>query len=213
MVHGTRRLGPEWWLLMEGAVGTVAVVVVDVVDDEPLELALVPDDGAVEQFSADGSDPAFGGGVCHEGTDWGLDAGDSAEQGSVIVVDRGRSIWFRRTVSWWRSTMISRSLARPDRVARRAIAARNRYWDAVHEASASAGILEGQTPRPSIRHAQPESPAGRPRRPCRPVVVTGHAAFAGLSRPAFSRRFSETAGESPTTYVKAWRLSFPPQDH
>ena len=33
---------------------------IDVVDDEPLELALVPDDGAVEELSAQGGDPTFG---------------------------------------------------------------------------------------------------------------------------------------------------------
>lgn len=33
------------------------VVVADVVEHEPLELALVPDDGAVEQFAAQGADP------------------------------------------------------------------------------------------------------------------------------------------------------------
>ncbi len=32
----------------------------------------------------------------------------------------GRSIWRRNTASWWRSTMISRSLERPERTARRA---------------------------------------------------------------------------------------------
>ena len=36
------------------------VVVVDVVDDEPLELAAVPDDGAVKELAAQGSDPVFG---------------------------------------------------------------------------------------------------------------------------------------------------------
>jgi hypothetical protein len=41
----------------------VGVVVVRVVDDEAFELVLVPDDGAVEEFPADGSDPAFGEGV------------------------------------------------------------------------------------------------------------------------------------------------------
>ena len=35
----------------------VGVVVVDVVDDELFGLLLVPDDGAVEEFSADGADP------------------------------------------------------------------------------------------------------------------------------------------------------------
>ena len=38
---------------------SVGVVVVDVVDDDSLELALVPDDGSVEEVSAQGSDPAF----------------------------------------------------------------------------------------------------------------------------------------------------------
>ena len=33
---------------------------VDVVDNEPFELVLVPDDGAVEEFAADGADPPFG---------------------------------------------------------------------------------------------------------------------------------------------------------
>ena len=43
--------------------GPMVVVVVDVVDDEPFELALVPDDGVVEQFAAYGSNPAFSEGV------------------------------------------------------------------------------------------------------------------------------------------------------
>jgi len=50
-------------------VGSVSVVVLDVVDDEALELALVPDDGAVEEFSADGSAPAFGERVGHRRAD------------------------------------------------------------------------------------------------------------------------------------------------
>jgi len=41
----------------------VLVVVVDVVVDESFELSAVRDDGGVEGFSADGSDPAFGEGV------------------------------------------------------------------------------------------------------------------------------------------------------
>jgi hypothetical protein len=39
--------------------GPVLVVVLDVADDEPFELSLIPDDGAVEQLSADRSDPAL----------------------------------------------------------------------------------------------------------------------------------------------------------
>ncbi len=41
------------------------VVVCDVVDDEAFELLAVPDDGSVEEFSSDGSDPAFGERVGH----------------------------------------------------------------------------------------------------------------------------------------------------
>ena len=44
---------------------TVLVVVVDVVDDDTLEVVLVPDDRAVEQLAADGADPAFGERVRH----------------------------------------------------------------------------------------------------------------------------------------------------
>ena len=46
---------------------------VDVVDDESLELALVPGDGAVEEFSAYRSDPAFGERVGHRRTDRSLE--------------------------------------------------------------------------------------------------------------------------------------------
>ena len=49
----------------------VSVVVVAVVGDESLELALVPDDHSVEQFAAQGSDPAFRKGVGYGGADGG----------------------------------------------------------------------------------------------------------------------------------------------
>lgn len=49
----------------------VLVVVVDVVGDESFELVLAPDDGSVEEFSSDGSDPAFCECVC----DWCADRG------------------------------------------------------------------------------------------------------------------------------------------
>jgi len=52
-------------------VRTVPVVVRDIFDDEAFELLLVPDDGAVEEFSADRADPSFGEGV----GDWGADGG------------------------------------------------------------------------------------------------------------------------------------------
>jgi hypothetical protein len=45
----------------------VGVVVLDVVDDEAFELMLVPDDGAVEELAAEGSDPAFSKGVRYRG--------------------------------------------------------------------------------------------------------------------------------------------------
>ena len=39
--------------------GTVLVVVSDVADNTTLELALVPDDGAVEELASDRSDPTL----------------------------------------------------------------------------------------------------------------------------------------------------------
>ena len=43
--------------------------------------------------------------------------------------------------------------------------------------------------------------------PAAPWSVHALAANVGLSRPAFSRRFSEAVGEPPMAYVKRWRLS------
>ncbi len=45
------------------------VVVLDVVADQPFELSVVPDDGPVEELSADRSDPALGEGVGDRGPD------------------------------------------------------------------------------------------------------------------------------------------------
>lgn len=42
--------------------------------------------------------------------------------------------------------------------------------------------------------------------PAAPWSVSGLAALAGLSRSAFSRRFTAVVGESPMAYVKQWRL-------
>ena len=58
---------------------------VDVVDHEPLELALVPDDGAVKEFSAQGGDPAFGERVGHWDTSRG--AQDLETFGSADLVE------------------------------------------------------------------------------------------------------------------------------
>jgi len=54
-------------------VGSVCVVVVGVVDDQLLQVVLVPDDGSVEELSADGADPAFSEGVGHPCADGGLE--------------------------------------------------------------------------------------------------------------------------------------------
>jgi hypothetical protein len=70
-LHWRWRLGGLGWLLVERAVGSVRVVLVDVVNNEPFELVLVPDDCVVKEFAADGSDPAFGEGV----RDWCADGG------------------------------------------------------------------------------------------------------------------------------------------
>ena len=51
--------------LVERTVGPVDVAMVDVVDHEPLELALIPDDRVVKELSAQGADPAFSEGVGH----------------------------------------------------------------------------------------------------------------------------------------------------
>ncbi len=61
------------WSLVGGAVGSVAVVVLDVVDDEKLQLVLVPDDGAVEELGADRSDPLSSEPVGHGRADGGLE--------------------------------------------------------------------------------------------------------------------------------------------
>ena len=53
--------------------GPVGVVVLDVIDDDTLELPLVPDDCPVQQFTADRPDPTFGKRVGHRRADWTLE--------------------------------------------------------------------------------------------------------------------------------------------
>ena len=65
--------------------GPVRVAVIDVVDDKPLELATVPDDGAVEELAAQGADPAFGERVRHGGAHRCLE--DLAAFGSEDLVE------------------------------------------------------------------------------------------------------------------------------
>ena len=47
--------------------GPVGVVVIDLIDDEPVELAAVPDDSAVEEPASKGAYPAFGERIRHGG--------------------------------------------------------------------------------------------------------------------------------------------------
>ncbi len=64
---------------------SVGVVVIDVVDEELFELVLVPDDGSVEEFAAQGSDPSFGDGVGDGCQDWGFE--DLEDFGSEDLVE------------------------------------------------------------------------------------------------------------------------------
>ena len=59
--------------MAEGAVGPVPVVMRDVVGDEAFELASVPDEGAVEEFSSQRADPPFGERVRDRRPDRGLE--------------------------------------------------------------------------------------------------------------------------------------------
>ena len=52
---------------------SVGVVVLYIADDESFELALVPDDGSVQELASQGSDPAFSEGVGYGGADWCLE--------------------------------------------------------------------------------------------------------------------------------------------
>ena len=58
---------------------------------------------------------------------WRSAAATAPSRARSPSLSAGRLIWRRRTVSWWRNTMISRSFERPDRTANRASDARNRY--------------------------------------------------------------------------------------
>ncbi|GAA0223532.1 AraC family transcriptional regulator [Cryptosporangium japonicum] len=45
------------------------------------------------------------------------------------------------------------------------------------------------------------------RSPARPWTVAGLAGVAGLSRPAFARRFTDLVGQPPLTYLTWWRMT------
>ena len=65
----------------------------------------------------------------------------------------GRPIWRRSTVFWWRSTMSSRSLDRPERTASRARSIRSR-WRMRDTSNQDGGICPGQHPRATFRAGQ-----------------------------------------------------------
>ena len=78
-------VGGDRWSLVERTVGPVRVVMIDVVDDKPLELTTVPDDAAVEELASKGADPAFGERVRHGSTHRRLE--DLAAFGSEDLVE------------------------------------------------------------------------------------------------------------------------------
>jgi len=59
--------------LVDPTMRPVAVVVVEVLDEQLAELAFVPDQGAVEQFGSGGADEALGGCVGAWRSGWGVD--------------------------------------------------------------------------------------------------------------------------------------------
>ncbi len=72
------------------AVRSVAVVVVDVVGDESLELAAVPDDGPIQELAAKGADPSLREGVGHRHPHRGLEHLDVF--GSEDLVEAGSEL-------------------------------------------------------------------------------------------------------------------------
>jgi hypothetical protein len=68
--------------LTEAAVRSVRVVMLDVLVQELLELVVVPDEGPVAEFAADGPDPSFGVGVRDRRVRRGAD-----DPGAVAVKD------------------------------------------------------------------------------------------------------------------------------
>ncbi len=80
--------------------GSVCVVVGDVVGDDLFELSAVPDDVAVEDFAAETADPAFSERVRDWGPDWGLedfeafgseDLVKAVDELATAVTDQGSS--------------------------------------------------------------------------------------------------------------------------
>ena len=72
----------------------MGVVVLDVVEDEAFELAFVPDDGSVEEFASQGSDPSFSEGVGYGGSDRCLkDVESFGSEDLVEAADELAALW------------------------------------------------------------------------------------------------------------------------
>jgi hypothetical protein len=84
MLHGAAIVGCA---LPEASVGTVRVVVLDVLVQELFQLAAVPDEGAVEKVAAHGADPAFRIRVRDRGARWRAD--DRRSVASEDLVEGG----------------------------------------------------------------------------------------------------------------------------
>ena len=78
---------------------------------------------------------------------------DCAEQGPVVVDERRSCDLVCRTAFWWRRTMGTRSLERPDLAARRARLLKSR-WGMRNTPNQDGGIKSGQHPRVTFPAAQ-----------------------------------------------------------
>ena len=94
--------------------------------------------------------------------------------------------------SWWRNTMISRSVEWPDRTLSRASDARNRYNKGQHRPR----VAGRQRPWPSFRHPTGATATRNPRRN-----------RAGASRPAATPARSQPRADRPTTSASYPRLA------
>ncbi len=74
--------------LAETAMGPVSVVVGYELLEEPAQLVLVPDQGPVQEFVADGANPALGEGVSSGSTGW--DGDDAGTHGGEHIIERSR---------------------------------------------------------------------------------------------------------------------------
>lgn len=107
-----RGFGVVGGCLVEAAVGAVRVVVLEVLVEESAELVLVPDQCSVEEFVADGSNPALGERVGVRRTWWGGDhvgagSGEDVVEGSgelaSAIADHEPCVRVSRSVGPWRA--------------------------------------------------------------------------------------------------------------